>query len=496
MARLLFVTGTPTDVRSGSGTFVGISVLRSALEAAGHQVDVLAPARGRAMPTAAGRLLFNVRIRSRAAEMARGADAVVGFDLDGLFLRREANPKHAAALKGVLADESRFEHGAAALRLRAEAFLEKLHVRRADRVIATSAHSARRIVEDYGIPSERIRIVPEPIDLARWTDALGAARPEGRGIAASVLCVAHLYPRKNIATLLEAFARVGSEATLRIVGTGPEGGTARADAHARPDLAGRVELLGHVSFERLAGGIPESGRCFASHPRQEGFGIVFLEAMAAGLPIVAARAAAVPEVVVDGECGLLVPPEDAARALRRAAVAAFGCRSTTAARRGRAAPGPGLRRAGRRLALSKSAGPPGAGPGSPGAGLALAPVVLRRAGAPRRHFGDSLQLSFSLPRESLRRPPRERPLKTDASPAARATHVRRLTRAIGNAAVQDRAALAAQRRMRVAVFHGCSRTLAQPSAIFAAHSHVRANRGANPARSDDDLRPRIARRGK
>ncbi|MFN2633941.1 MAG: glycosyltransferase, partial [Thermoanaerobaculia bacterium] len=44
--------------------------------------------------------------------------------------------------------------------------------------------------------------------------------------------------------------------------------------------------------------------------RQEGFGIVFLEAMAASLPIVAARAAAVPELVVDGESGILVPPGD------------------------------------------------------------------------------------------------------------------------------------------------------------------------------------------
>jgi len=309
VARLLFVTGTPADVRSGSGTFVGISVLRSALEAAGHQVDVVAPARGRAMPTLPGRLLFNIGIRSRAAEMAPGADAVVGFDLDGLFLRRGANANHVAALKGVLADEARFERGAAALRLRAEAFLEKFHVRRADRVIATSAHSARRIVEDYGIPSERIRIVPEPIDLARWTDALGAARTEGQGIAASVLCVAHLYPRKNVATLLEAFARVGSEATLRIVGTGPE--AERLAQRARhPDLTGRVELLGHVPFERLAAEYRRAD-VFCLPSRQEGFGIVFLEAMAAGLPIVAARAAAVPELVLDGECGLLVPPEDA-----------------------------------------------------------------------------------------------------------------------------------------------------------------------------------------
>ncbi|MDQ6893945.1 MAG: glycosyltransferase family 4 protein [Acidobacteriota bacterium] len=308
MARLLFVTGTAADVRSGSGTFVGISVLKAALERAGHRIDVLAPEPGRGTLSAAGRLLFNVAVRRRAAKLARGADAVVGFDMDGAFLRR-GEALHVAALKGVLAEESRFERGVAAIRLGAEAALERLHVRRADRVVATSAHSARRIVADYGIPPDRIRVVPEPIDLARWSAALGPARGVERAVP-SVLCVAHLYPRKNVDALLEAFARIRSRAMLRIAGTGPEA-EALGRRAARPDLAGRVELLGHVSFDAL---VAEYRRAevFCLPSRQEGFGIVFLEAMAAGLPIVAARAAAVPELVVDGECGVLVPPDDVA----------------------------------------------------------------------------------------------------------------------------------------------------------------------------------------
>jgi glycosyltransferase involved in cell wall biosynthesis len=309
VARLLFVTGTAADVRSGSGTFVGISVLKTALEAAGHRVDVLAPESGSGTLSLAGRLLFNVAIRRRAEKLGRGADAVVGFDLDGAFLPR-GGAIHVAALKGVLAEESRFERGAAALRLGAEAALERLHVRRADRVVATSAHSARCIAGFYGVPGDRIRIVPEPIDLSRWTQALGARRAgeHGDGVL-SVLCVAHLYPRKNVSALLEAFARIDSNATLRIAGTGPEAEALRRRA-ARPDLAGRVEVLGHVSFDAL---VAEYRRAdvFCLPSRQEGFGIVFLEAMAAGLPIVAARAAAVPELVVDGECGILVPPGDA-----------------------------------------------------------------------------------------------------------------------------------------------------------------------------------------
>src|SRR5262249_30541396 len=64
-----------------------------------------------------------------------------------------------------------------------------------------------------------------------------------------------------------------------------------------------------VSFETLAEEY-RSADIFCLPSVQEGFGIVFLEAMAAGLPIVACEAAAMPEVVVDGECGVLVPPLD------------------------------------------------------------------------------------------------------------------------------------------------------------------------------------------
>ncbi|HYV42993.1 MAG TPA: glycosyltransferase, partial [Thermoanaerobaculia bacterium] len=124
----------------------------------------------------------------------------------------------------------------------------------------------------------------------------------------SILCVAHLYPRKDVATLLGAMTRLRSEVALRVAGTGPQLDHLRILAE-RQGLARRVEFLGHVSFTRLAAEYRRAD-IFCLPSRQEGFGIVFLEAMAAGLPIVAARAAAVPEVLADGECGILVPPGD------------------------------------------------------------------------------------------------------------------------------------------------------------------------------------------
>jgi Glycosyltransferase len=303
MARLLFVTGTPPDVRGGSGTFVGISVLRRALLAGGHDVDLLAPAPGRSL-TLAGRLLFNLRARNAVRRL--DPEVVVGFDLDGLFLRR-GGALQVASLKGVLADEARYEHGATRARLGVEAFFERIHVRRAERVLATSAHSASRIARDYGVPPARVLVVPEPIELERWTESLRSAQALPRE-EPSILCVAHLYPRKDVATLLAAMARLESGAILRVVGAGPE--LPRLQRLARRlRLGSRVEFLGHVPFARLAAEYRRAD-VFCLPSRQEGFGIVFLEAMAAGIPIVAGRAPAVAELLGNGEYGVLVTPGD------------------------------------------------------------------------------------------------------------------------------------------------------------------------------------------
>jgi glycosyltransferase involved in cell wall biosynthesis len=111
--------------------------------------------------------------------------------------------------------------------------------------------------------------------------------------------------------LLDAAARlraIGPELDIRIVGKGPEW-TALVAHHAALGLGDSVALLGDVSREQLADEYVNAD-LFCLPSVQEGFGIVFLEAMAAGLPVVACRAAAIPEVVLDGVTGALVPPRD------------------------------------------------------------------------------------------------------------------------------------------------------------------------------------------
>ena len=120
-----------------------------------------------------------------------------------------------------------------------------------------------------------------------------------------------MYPRKRLEDLVRAAARLRSripDLRVRIVGGGPESVRLHT-LTASLGLAGVVTFLGEISRSALA--VEYVGAdCFCLPTIQEGFGLVFAEAMAAGLPIVACRAAAVPEVVEDGRTGLLVKPLD------------------------------------------------------------------------------------------------------------------------------------------------------------------------------------------
>ncbi|MGH9666702.1 MAG: glycosyltransferase, partial [Bryobacteraceae bacterium] len=189
-----------------------------------------------------------------------------------------------------------------------QAACERRHVARAERVIVTSAYTARCVREFYGLPANPV-VIPELIDLERWQPLLRGARSAPDPFSFTVLCVCRLYRRKRVGLLLEAAARLRSripELAVRIVGDGPEGARLRSMADTMR-LPGLVTWLGDISDEEVAEEYRRAN-VFCLPSVQEGFGIVFLEAMAAGVPIVAARASSVPEVLPQG---LLVEPESA-----------------------------------------------------------------------------------------------------------------------------------------------------------------------------------------
>ncbi len=304
--RLAFVTSTPQTVAGGSGTYVGIRELARFLRLRGLRVDMQVPTAWSPSYTVK-RLCFNLAVTSR---LRRGDyDWVVGFDLDGFHYGRAPIAPYVASIKGVIADELLNERGIVRSVLRIQAGLERLAVRRADVVVATSGYSRDRIVEVYGIPAGKIVIVPEPIDLDAWPADAGF--PDAAEEPPAILSVAHLYPRKNLGALLRAYGRLrDSGVPFRgwVIGEGP----CRAAWERLRDSLGlqeQVVFLGTISRRELLDRYHRAA-LFCLPSRQEGFGIVFLEAMASRKPIVAARRAAVPEVVVEGEVGLLVDPED------------------------------------------------------------------------------------------------------------------------------------------------------------------------------------------
>lgn len=200
------------------------------------------------------------------------------------------------------------------LGLQLHRWLEAVPVRRASRVIANSRFTAGMTGRVYGVPQDRIRVVWHGLAVV---PPLAAESVEQAG--ATVLYVGRLERRKGTQYVLQAIPAVVAavpEARFRLVGkdTGDApGGTGYQQyfaTFASPAAVAATTFLGFVEPEMLD---QEYDACdlFVAPSLFESFGLIHLEAMAHGKPVVAFEAAATPEVVVNGETGILVPTEDA-----------------------------------------------------------------------------------------------------------------------------------------------------------------------------------------
>ncbi len=198
---------------------------------------------------------------------------------------------------------SGFQRGAVP---RGQAALAREGFRRAHRVLPVSAALRTLLVASGWAEASRTEVLPNMVDTAFFTPP--PARPHG---VFRFFALAALRPAKDLGLLLRAFARAfgrGASARLAIGGGGPERRRLERLAE-RLGLGRHVRFLGRLNREEVRAELHRS-HAFALSSRYETFGVVLIEAMATGLPVVA-TACGGPEDIVTPETGLLVPPGDA-----------------------------------------------------------------------------------------------------------------------------------------------------------------------------------------
>ncbi len=182
------------------------------------------------------------------------------------------------------------------------------HARRADAIITSSVRTQRQIVERFGVAQDRVYCCPP--GAPTWATLGRGPNVPSKGYA---LLLGTLEARKNIGVVLDAFTRLaqsGRPPTLVLAGSQTADATEWLERISQAPLKGIVHYVGYVPDDRrellFAG-----ARMLLLPSLDEGFGLTALEAMSAGVPLVASNRGSLPEVVAQG--GLLLEPDDVDR---------------------------------------------------------------------------------------------------------------------------------------------------------------------------------------
>jgi glycosyltransferase involved in cell wall biosynthesis len=192
--------------------------------------------------------------------------------------------------------------------------LSRLSARGLDRIVAISDAVASYLREEAALPEEKVVRIYYGIDPSPYQPDIlpPSRRPEGDPLKRPTIgVVARLAPQKGHRVLFDALPAVRAavpDVHVRLVGHEELSTTSELMAYAL-----QKGIASFVDFEGFRADIPRVMAdldVFVLPSLWEGFGLVLLEAMAAGRPVVASAVGPIPEIVVDGLTGLLVPPGD------------------------------------------------------------------------------------------------------------------------------------------------------------------------------------------
>lgn len=295
---------------SAGGIRRHVATLTTGLRSRGWAVDVVGPAgvMDGLLPDALG---APVSLGRRAPAAIRALRPLVarhdvvhahGLTAGWLAWAAGAGPKLVVTVHNLVLDEAA---GRSAPVLRA---MEGRLPARAQRTIVISEEMRSRF--DPERTDSRFDVIPPvgpPPVVSRSTAEVRRSLDVADGVPLVVL-VGRLHPQKDVGTLLRAASQLRTPAQVRIVGEGPERGRLEALAQTL-DLGDQVRFVG--AHDNTADFMAAADVVVMSS-LWEGFGLVVAEALALGRPVVATAVGPVPQMVIDGQTGRLVPPGDPA----------------------------------------------------------------------------------------------------------------------------------------------------------------------------------------